>query len=190
LFPDDHWQDHYTDAKPVAFGHHVVGPEPMIRDRRIFGLDTGACHGWALTALCVPDFTVHSVAAHADHWSIAKRRWQLPVLKTKPWLDFTWSELARTAGKFDGPDVRDWLTAVEEWAAHLRSLVPALLAAAYRAAGDLSPDQMRRHPAAAVLFQASSGRLDEAGLARQCSTPRKTIEVAGSFGIAAPGLPD
>ncbi|MFC5186944.1 metallophosphoesterase family protein [Actinomadura harenae] len=83
LFPHGHWHDHYTDAKPVVFGHHVTGPEPLTRDGRIFGLDTGACHGWNLTALCVPGFTVHSVAARADHWSIVKREWQLPVLKTQ-----------------------------------------------------------------------------------------------------------
>jgi serine/threonine protein phosphatase 1 len=94
LFPEDHWHDHYADAKPVVFGHHIVGDEPMVRDGRIFGLDTGACHGGRLTALSVPDFTIHSVAAHADHWSAAKREWQLPVLRSRPWLDLTWAELA------------------------------------------------------------------------------------------------
>lgn len=193
LFPDGHWQDHYTDAKPVAFGHHVVGREPMIRDGRIFGLDTGACHGWNLTALCVPGFTVHAVEARADHWSIAKRRWQLPVLKSKAWLDFTWPELAETADRFSATsdlEVRSWLAAVEDWASCLRSLIPSLVAAAIRLAGELTTDQLRRHPAARFLFQARNGRLDQVTLARQCSTPRRTIEVAGALGMAAPGLPD
>lgn len=182
LFPGSYWPDHYTDPVPVAFGHHVVGPEPMVRDGRIFGLDTGACHGGRLTALCVPGFTIHSVAAHADHWAITKRRWQEPVLKTRPWLDFTWAELTRTAGKFAG----DWPTAVEEWAADLRSLVPVLVAAADRLAGELTAEQTRRHPAARFVFPAREGRTT---VAQFCTTPRRTIEAAAALGVPAPGLP-
>jgi serine/threonine protein phosphatase 1 len=189
LFPDGHWPDHYTDAEPVAFGHHVVGPAPMVRDGRIFGLDTGACHGGRLTALCVPGFTVHSVAAHADHWSIAKRRWQLPVLKDRDWLDLTWAEVTQTAERFAAigdSGVRDWLTAVEQWAARLRSLVPVLVAAAERLAGDLTLDQARRHPAARFVFPARNGR---STVARHCTTPRRTIDAAAALGVGAPGLP-
>jgi serine/threonine protein phosphatase 1 len=192
LFPDGYWHEHYTDAKPVVFGHHVTGREPTVRDGRIFGLDTGACHGWNLTALCVPGFTLHSVAARADHWTTAKRQWQLPVLKTKPWRDQTWPELAQATERFSGtPDEasRRWLAALDEWAAHLRSIVPTLVAAAHRAAGDLTAAQLRGHPAAPVLFQARAGRLDEATLARQCATPRRTTDLAAALGLTLPDLP-
>ncbi|WP_103963143.1 metallophosphoesterase family protein [Nonomuraea solani] len=188
LFPDSHWHDHYTDAKPVVFGHHVTGHEPMIRDGRIFGLDTGACHGWNLTALSVPDFTIHQVRAHADHWSIAKRRWQLPVLKTKPWYDLTWPELTRMIERFSSaPEAGRWLEAVAGWAAELRSSMPALAAAAHRAAAELAPDELRRHPAASYLFQAREGRLD---LVKRCPTPRRTIDLAATLGLPLPELPD
>ncbi|MBO2458223.1 metallophosphoesterase family protein [Actinomadura violacea] len=193
LFPDSHWHHHYTDTKPIVFGHHVTGHEPMIRDGRIFGLDTGACHGWNLTALCVPDFTVHSVQAHADHWSIAKRRWQLPVLKTKPWRDFTWPELAEAISRFSStPDiaVRSWLETVAAWSAELQSSFPALAAAAHRIAGNLTKEELRQHPAARFLFQARDGRLDQTSLARQCSTPRKTIDLATAFGLVVADLPE
>ncbi|MBC6461139.1 metallophosphoesterase family protein [Actinomadura sp. HBU206391] len=192
LFPDGYWHGHYTDAKPVVFGHHVTGREPMIRDGRIFGLDTGACHGWNLTALCVPGFTIHSVEAQADHWSIAKRQWQLPVLKTKPWRDFTWPELAQEIARFSSSSdaaARGWLEALEEWAADLRSLFPALVAAAHRVADELTTDQLRRHPAAKFLFQARNGRLDQTSLARQCSTPRRTIDLAAALGLIVPEPP-
>lgn len=175
LFPGSHWHHHYTDTKPVVFGHHVTGHEPLIRDGRVFGLDTGACHGWNLTALCVPGFTVHSVKAHADHWSLVKRQWQLPVLKTKPWRDFTWQELAETVAKFSSAPAaaRTWLEAVEEWAADLQSSFPALVTAAQRVADELTTDEMRQHPAARFLFQARNGRLDQTSLARQCPTPAR-----------------
>ncbi|WP_213005562.1 metallophosphoesterase family protein [Paractinoplanes toevensis] len=193
MFPDGWWADHYTDTKPVVFGHHVTGPDPLIRDRRIFGLDTGACHGGNLTALCLPGFTIHQVPARADHWSIVKREWQLPVLKTRPWLNYTWAELAQATSQYArnaDAAVRAWLNRLDEWAADLRNLLPALVAEANRVAGRLTTDQMQQHPAAPVLFQARSGRLDQAGLARKCPTPRRTIDLANAFGHVAPELPD
>jgi serine/threonine protein phosphatase 1 len=193
LFPGGHWHDHYNDAEPVVFGHHVTGREPLIRDGRVFGLDTGACHGWNLTALCVPGFTVHAVRARADHWAITKRRWQLPVLKTRPWRDQTWPELAQAIERFSSTTdaaVHDWLKALEAWAADLRSCFPALTAAAQRIAGELTTDELRRHPAAPVLFQARDGRLDSDGLARRCPTPRRTIDLAAALGLTLPDLPD
>jgi serine/threonine protein phosphatase 1 len=193
LYPGGHWHDHYTDAKPIVFGHHVTGREPMIRDGRIFGLDTGACHGGRLTALCLPGFTVHSVEAHADHWSRIKREWQLPVLKAKPWRDFTWPEAAQAIARFS-PDAdaatRSWLVALERWIAELRSGFGALAAAAHRVADELPKDELRHHAAAQYLFQAREGRLDEAGLARQCTTPRKVIDLAAALNLAVPGPPD
>ncbi|MFD0662434.1 serine/threonine protein phosphatase [Thermocatellispora tengchongensis] len=192
LFPDGHWYDHYTDPKPVVFGHHVTGRQPMIRDQRIFGLDTGACHGWNLTALCVPGFTIHSVKAHADHWTITKRRWQLPVLKTRPWRDHTWPELAEAVARFStspDPATREWLETVANWAAELRASLPALAAAAHRLAGDLTADELRHHPAARYLFQARNGRLDQASLARRCTTPARTLDLSAALGLTLPDLP-
>ncbi|SNR52139.1 serine/threonine protein phosphatase 1 [Actinomadura mexicana] len=192
LFPDGHWHDRYTDGKPVVFGHHVTGREPLIRDGRVFGLDTGACHGWNLTALCIPGFTVHSVEAHADHWSVAKRRWQLPVLREKAWGDFTWSELGEKVARFSGTSdaaSQEWLRAVEEWAGDVRASIPTLVDAAHRVAGVLTTDEMRRHPAAPVLFQARGGRLDPGVLAKRCTTPRRALELAAALGVAAPEPP-
>lgn len=187
LFPGERWYDRYTDAKPVAVGHHVVGSSPMILDGRVFGLDTGACHGGRLTALSVPDFTIHSVEARADHWSIVKRQWQLPVLKQKDWLDFTWTGLDETVARFSAdPPARRWLAEVSAWAAELRALIPALAAAAQKLADELPTEQIRAHPAAAVLFQARNGRLN---LDRQCLTPRKTITLATALDLATPDLP-
>ena len=192
LFPGGHWHEHYTDSKPVVFGHHVTGREPMRRDGRIFGLDTGACHGWNLTALCVPGFTVHSVPAHADHWSVTRRVWQLPVLKSRAWRDWTWAEVAaavaRCAAVADA-ETRDWLDAVEAWAGDLRSALPTLAAVARDLAAGRTVEQLRTHPAGQVLFQARGGRLDETALARRCSTPRRTADLAAALGLALPDLP-
>ena len=47
--PTGYWHEHYRDAVPIVFGHHVVGREPMVTARRVYGIDTGACHGGRLT---------------------------------------------------------------------------------------------------------------------------------------------
>ncbi|WP_216906494.1 metallophosphoesterase family protein [Nocardia noduli] len=191
-FADGHWHDRYDDSVPIVFGHHVTGDEPLIRDGRIFGLDTGACHGGALSALCVPEFTVHSVRAHADHWSNTRRRWQLPVLRSKPWHDFTWSQSAETVARFAStpdPATREWLAAVDAWAARLRESFPAVINAAYDRARELGADRIGEHRAARFLFQAHHGRLDHASLTRQCTTPRRVIELATALGVDLPELP-
>jgi serine/threonine protein phosphatase 1 len=192
LFPDGHWHEHYTDPKPVVFGHHVTGREPLLRDGRIFGLDTGACHGWNLTALSVPDLTVHSVPARADHWSITRRVWQLPVLRSRPWRDWTWQEIDAAVARFSATpdtDTGAWLRAVEAWAGDLRSALPAVVTTARDLAGRLTAEQLRAHPAGQVLFQARAGRLDETALTRRCSTPRRTADLATALGLALPDLP-
>jgi serine/threonine protein phosphatase 1 len=190
--PDGHWHEHYTDAKPVAFGHHVAGRDPLLRDGVVFGLDTGACHGWNLTALSLPDRTIHSVEAHADHWAIAKLHWQLPVLKTRPWPDYTWPDLAEaiaTSAPRPDPATQAWLAAMADWSATLRAMLPGMTAAAHRAAAELSPTELREHRAAPLLFQARNGRLDEAALARRCPTPRRLTAQAEALGLTPPPPP-
>ncbi|WP_433672282.1 metallophosphoesterase family protein [Nocardia sp. CA-136227] len=192
LFPDSVWHDHYTDAKPIVFGHHVTGDTPLVRDSRILGLDTGACHGGALTALSLPDFVIHTLPAHADHWSQVRRQWQLPVLKTKPWADYTWPELSEAIARFSSTSdasTNAWLSAVEGWAAGLRSAFPTLVAAAYKSANGLETDQLRQHPAALFLFQARHNRLDLPSLARQCVNPRRTIDLATALDLDVPEFP-
>lgn len=192
LFPDSRWYDHYDDARPVAFGHHVVGREPLVRAGRIFGLDTGACHGGNLTALCLPEAALHAVPARTDHWLAVRRRWQLPVLKARPWRELSWRRLAEEVARFSAepdPATRDWIDRVEAWAGQLRSAFPALAAAAQRVAGELTADEIRPHPAAPLLFQARRGRLDQAVLAGWCGTPGRTIDLAAALGLSLPEPP-
>ncbi|MFF5228056.1 metallophosphoesterase family protein [Dactylosporangium sp. NPDC000521] len=185
VVPTGYWHEHYTDPKPVAFGHHVTGREPLVRDGRVFGLDTGACHGWNLTALVLPGRTLHAVPARADHWATTRREWQLPVLRTRPWRDLAWPDLTATLARSQDP----WLDEVAAWAELLRSSLPALVTAALALARELPEALVRAHPAAPVLFQARTGRLDEAALARRCVTPRRTLDLAAALGVQLPDLP-
>ncbi|MFC8044924.1 metallophosphoesterase family protein [Nocardia sp. NPDC057353] len=188
LFPEGYWHERYTDSVPVVFGHHVTGADPLIRDGRIFGLDTGACHGGYLTALSVPDFTLHRVRAHADHWTAVRRTWQLPVLRSRPWAETTWDEID-AAGPFADPASSAWVTALREWAFRVRAVQPAILAAAQEQAARSEPAQFHAHPAAPLLFQARAGRLDAAALDRLCTTPERLCRLAAAFGIEVESRP-
>jgi serine/threonine protein phosphatase 1 len=83
LFGERPWYESYADGELIVFGHRVVGPEPLVHDGRVFGIDTGACHGMRLTALSLPDLTFHSVAAREDHWTRQKQIWREPVLRSR-----------------------------------------------------------------------------------------------------------
>jgi serine/threonine protein phosphatase 1 len=174
-FPDGYWHERYTGSKPVAFGHHVTGHTPLLRDGIVYGLDTGACHGWNLTAVSLPDGTIHSVPARADHWAAAKAEWQVPVLKTRPWLDLAWPDLTAQAARHAD---RPWTAELLAWAAALQALVPTLTEAARATAATLSPAEMQAHPASSALFQGSAERL--------CRTPRRTLELADALRVTVP----
>ncbi|NOU28148.1 MAG: serine/threonine protein phosphatase, partial [Polyangiaceae bacterium] len=88
-----HWHELYEDPKPVVFGHHVVGPEALVREGKVYGLDTGACHGMRLTALSVPDFRIYSVPSRTDHWREVKRSWAAPMLRARPFASYSWPKL-------------------------------------------------------------------------------------------------
>ena len=62
-----------------------------------------------------------------------------------------------------------------------------MLAEVTRLADGLTADEIQRHPAKALLFQARHGRLD---LARQCPTPRRTIALARALGLTTPAPPE
>ena len=81
-FGEGPWYEHYQDDVPVVFGHAVVGPEPLVIRDRIFGIDTGACHGMRLTGLLLPELKLISVPARRDHWAEVRNAWQAPVLRT------------------------------------------------------------------------------------------------------------
>jgi serine/threonine protein phosphatase 1 len=45
-----YWHEHYHDAIPIVFGHHVVGRDALVTENHVYGIDTGACHGGPTTS--------------------------------------------------------------------------------------------------------------------------------------------
>ena len=185
------WHELYTGPKPVVFGHHVVGDQPLVERGLIYGMDTGACHGGRLTALVVPGFTLHSVPARADHWEQTKQTWQAAVLLAKPWLDMGFAKASRELAQYAdeaGPalaSLRQWIDSfpalIEQCRQQLLSESARLLSA-HGSAGFGA--QVEAHPAKALLHLASRGRLDPEAVAKRCATPRKALELAAQLGIA------
>lgn len=190
---DRYWHEVYTGPKPVAFGHHVVGAQPLVERGLIYGLDTGACHGGRLTALCLPGFTIHSVPARADHWESEKRKWQEPVLLAKPWLDMGFAKARREIERYadeGGPTIvalKVWLDSFSDLMGrcHAGLMQEAARLEAQHGAAGFSPSA-ESHPFKGLLQLARRGRLDLDAVQGRCATPRKTLELASSLAIVPP----
>ncbi len=81
LLDEKKWNEAYNGTKPVIFGHKVVGKTPLVYKDRVFGIDTGACHGGWLTAITVPEFRIYSVKARQNYWSRIKHEWRFEDLE-------------------------------------------------------------------------------------------------------------
>lgn len=69
------WYELYTEDKPIVVGHlnYLGNGQPLIYHDRVFGIDTGCCHGGTLTGLLLPDFRIVSVPSRKNYWSEIKR---------------------------------------------------------------------------------------------------------------------
>ncbi|HEU4537536.1 MAG TPA: metallophosphoesterase [Polyangiaceae bacterium] len=190
--PGGFWHEAYDDPTPVVFGHHVVGPEPLVREGRVYGIDTGACHGMRLTALVLPSFELVSVAARTDHWRETKRRWQVPVLRQRPWLTMDFDQIDRKVSELArGADAEAtaYLAGVRAWSEQVRAAIPALASAADAAIARLAEahgdEGFRRaaaaHPAGSTLIRRQMGRLSTERLG--CSHADAVLTLASQLGV-------
>lgn len=188
------WYELYDDATPVVFGHAVIGPEPLVIDDRIFGIDTGACHGLRLTGLLLPQRTIVSVPAREDHWPATRRRWQPRIVAGLPWPTMTFEQIDKKLRQLatEGHHA-EALDAVAQWTATLRAALPELarkldaeLDVLTQAHGDDLGRAVAAHPAAAWMQRRRLGRLSpQLG----CSTPADVQRLAATLAVALPDAP-
>ncbi|MCA9705904.1 MAG: metallophosphoesterase [Myxococcales bacterium] len=194
LHPGRYWTEVYSGTKPIVFGHHVVGDRVQTWSDRVWGIDTGACHGGYLSALVLPGFEVHQVKARHDHWQQQRQAWQLPVLRSRPWADYTFERLERElAGlrRREHPDVLAFRRGLEAWVAQARELVPALLQRVAARTLELEPclrdrsrrGEVAREPAAALLFACHAGTLGAQTIEGHLPRPMAIVEAARAYGI-------
>lgn len=189
-FGDRPWYDFYADDVPVVFGHAVVGPEPLVIRDRIFGIDTGACHGMRLTGLLLPAMRLVSVPARADHWVRVRAQWQAPVLRTLPWSTMTFEQIDKKLRSLRDPELGDEvLDRIAAWSAGLRGALPDLrgrldaeVARIAAESGDEFGRAAAAHPAASWLQRRRAGKLSPEHLG--CSSPQQLVTLAAGLGVA------
>lgn len=192
---DRPWYDFYKDAKPVVFGHAVVGAEPLVIEDRIFGLDTGACHGMRLTGLLLPSLRLVSVPAVANHWETVRKQWQAPVLRTLPWAGMTFEQIDKKLRSLRDPELGDEvLDAIAAWATSLRAALPGLRekldAEVARLLHEVGEDFGRAAsllPAGSWLLRRRTGKLSPEHLG--CAGPQQLITLATALGVTLPAEP-
>jgi serine/threonine protein phosphatase 1 len=190
-FGDEGWYPHYHDDVPVVFGHRVVGPEPLVIRDRIFGIDTGACHGMRLTGLLLPELRLISVPAREDHWKRVRREWQAPVLRTLNWQKMTFEQLQRKLRTLRDPELGDEvLDRVGAWSNALLASIPCLsdrlgeeIARLEREGGEFGR-VAAAHPAGSWMLRKRAGRLSPERLG--CSTPADVLALAAALRVALP----
>jgi serine/threonine protein phosphatase 1 len=188
-FGDRPWYELYDDDKPVAFGHAVVGPEPLVVRDRVFGLDTGACHGMALTGLLLPAGKLFSVPARRDHWAAVRLEWQAPVLRTFSWATMTFEQIEKKLRSLRDPELGEApLQRVAAWLEQIRGAIPELRARLdreiERLVGEAGDDFGRvagAHPAGSWLLRRRAGKLSPTHLG--CSTPEQAFALADALGV-------
>lgn len=188
-FGDRPWYDFYADDKPVVFGHAVVGAEPLVLRDRVFGIDTGACHGLRLTGLLLPAMRLVSVPARADHWASVRLAWQAPVLRTLPWATMTFEQIDKKLKGLRDPELDDSvIDRIGAWSRALRAAIPGLRdrldAEVARLAADTGDDFGRAaaaHPAASWLQRRRAGKLSPEHLG--CSGPQQLLTLADALGL-------
>jgi serine/threonine protein phosphatase 1 len=194
-FGERPWYDFYEDDKPVVFGHAVVGPEPLVIRDRIFGIDTGACHGMRLTGLLLPAMRLVSVPARADHWVSVRSAWQAPVLRTLPWTTMTFEQIDKKLAKLRDPELGEApLAKIGAWCASLRGSIPELRERLDREvdriaseAGDDFGRVAATHPAGSWINRRRAKRLSEEHLG--CSTPADLLRLAAALGLTLESTP-
>ncbi len=187
-YGDRPWYELYEDEKPIVFGHSVVGPEPLVLRDRVYGLDTGCCHGMRLTALVLPERRIVQVPAREDHWARVREEWQEPVLRTNPWPGMTFEQIAKKVRSLRDPELTGgFLDRVEAWAAEVRAALPALaerLDAEVARIGDEDAEFGRvaaAHPAGSWLLRHRAGKLSREHLG--CTSPAQVFQLARALGV-------
>ncbi len=189
------WYDLYRDDTPIVFGHRVVGPEPLVVRDRVFGVDTGACHGMRLTGLVLPDRRFVSVPAREDHWRRVRAQWKGAVRRALPWSTMTFDQIdKKLRGLRDTEIGGEGLTHVAAWAEDLRAAIPAVrerldaeVARLVAEAGDDFGRAAAAHPAASWLQRRRAGRLSDGHLG--CPSPAQLVALAHALGITLPASP-
>ena len=184
---DTYWQTFYKGEKPIIYGHHVVGEEPKVMNNT-YGIDTGACHGGMLTAIELPGFKIHQIRVKQDYWKIERVKWQLPVLRSKPWKTMTFEKIQQQIDKLryiEQEDIQLFLDEKEAWSKNIQSKMGWLLNRITEQMQDILSKKTQQQfniiasqlPHKVFLFKAKGGKLTITDLKTSLNTPEKVLKL-------------
>ncbi|WP_427158782.1 metallophosphoesterase [Aliinostoc sp. HNIBRCY26] len=194
LYGRTYWSQLYSGTKPIIFGHHVVGNEPLIITGKIYGIDTGACHGGRLTALILPTFEIVQVQAPKDYWHDEMIKWQLPVMQAKPWGSYKWDKIQAICNDFKTSSHREVVAFMREkqkWVNHLLSFAPTIILKVEEKLTELislyGQDNFKKPAScfsyATLLYKANASHLTVDFLKETLPTPDKWLQVMNDLEI-------
>ncbi|AFZ03972.1 metallophosphoesterase family protein [Calothrix sp. PCC 6303] len=193
-YQSSYWSQLYSGVKPVIFGHRVVGDYPIIIARKVYGIDTGACHGGKLTALILPSFEIVQVEAAKDYWQEEIVKWQLPVMKAKPWNSYKWEKIQVICDEFrnsPNSELSAFITEKEQWMHDLLAVTPRIILKVEEKLAELisihGVDGFKK-PArcfsyASLLYKANASNLSAEFIQQTLPTPEKWLQVMNELVI-------
>ena len=183
---DTYWREYYTGTKPIIYGHHVAGDQPLIA-HNTYGIDTGACHGNYLTAIELPGFKIHQVKAKKDYWREEQKKWQIPVLKAKNWEQMSFGDIDKQLQKLayiEEPEIVAYLAELKAWKTELENTYPAIKNAIDQFTENLiqeHPDDfgMEANKASfrTFIYKSRSQKLTLEDLRKSLDTPHKMVQI-------------
>ncbi len=192
-YGDTYWSELYSGDKPIIFGHHVVGDRPLIVAGKIYGIDTGACHGGRLTGLILPDFKTAQVQAPKDYWRDEIAKWQLPVMVAKPWTSYKWQKIEAICSDRDSrnPELSAFMIKKQQWMNDLLAFAPKITAKVEEKLAELisihGADNFkklaRNFSYATLLYKANSSNITTDFLQQTLRTPNEWLQVMKELGI-------
>ncbi|MBW4590412.1 metallophosphoesterase [Aetokthonos hydrillicola Thurmond2011] len=194
LYKNTYWAELYTGVKSVIFGHRVVGDEPLIIKGKVYGIDTGACHGGRLTGLILPTFEIVQVQAPRDYWREEWVKWQLPVMMAKPWGSYKWSKIQEICDEFrNSPhqELSSFIVELEQWMNDLLAQAPAVILKIEAKLRDLlstyGADDFKKQARcltyATLIYKANASNLTPEFLQQTLQTPDKWLQVMNELGV-------
>ncbi|MBC7883635.1 MAG: metallophosphoesterase [Anaerolineae bacterium] len=187
-YENTYWNEFYTGTKPVIFGHHVVGDNPLIIAGKVYGIDTGACHGGRLTGLILPSFEIVQVQSSSDYWRAEMLKWQLPVMIAKPWGSYKWEKIQSLCDEYrhsSNLELAAFIAQQEEWMHRQLALAPIAISKVNERLTELRSvhgydgfkQPASRFSYAVLLFKANASGLTDDFLKETLSTPDKWSQV-------------
>jgi hypothetical protein len=164
----------------LLVGHYdyLRNGQPLIYRDRVFALDTGCCHGGALTGLLLPEFRLLSVPSRADYWQALRQEYRA--------YPFDTGSPSRWDRESESLLARFYAVVMDEHERVLAQLRqdPAFAALPPRSQAKAYAAQIGNTPLVRYLHRARQGKLSLAGLRHDFGHPGRLRSFLGRAGLS------